>query len=244
MDLASPGTRPAVGDSTPIVLIPGLLCTPRLYAEQLPALWRFGQVTVADHTRDDSIAGIARRLLAAAPPRFALAGLSMGGYTAFEVMRQHPGRVVRLALLDTSALADTPAQHERRRGMMTQAREGRFDEVFDPLFQSWVHRSHRSDATLRQIVRQMAQDTGPEAFIRQQSAIMTRPDSRPVLGSIRCPTLVLVGDGDESTPPDRAAEIAQGISGSRLVTIPEAGHLTTIEQPDRVTQALVDWLQS
>ena len=244
MDLASPGTRAAVGDSTPIVLIPGLLCTPRLYAEQLPALWRFGQVTVADHTRDDSIAGIARRLLAAAPPRFALAGLSMGGYTAFEVMRQHPGRVVRLALLDTSALADTPAQHERRRGMMTQAREGRFDEVFDPLFQSWVHRSHRSDATLRQIVRQMAQDTGPEAFIRQQSAIMTRPDSRPVLGSIRCPTLVLVGDGDESTPPDRAAEIAQGISGSRLVTIPEAGHLTTIEQPDRVTQALVDWLQS
>ncbi|HKX19133.1 MAG TPA: alpha/beta fold hydrolase [bacterium] len=245
MDTASPGGQPAAaGDPIPIVLVPGLLCTPRLYAEQLPALWRFGQVTVADHTRDDSIAGIARRLLAAAPPRFALVGLSMGGYTAFEVMRQHPGRVARLALLDTSALADTPAQHERRRGMMALAREGRFDEVLDPLFQSWVHRSHRTDAALRQIVSQMAHDTGPEAFVRQQSAIMTRPDSRPVLGAIRCPTLVLVGDGDESTPPDRAAEIAQGISGSWLITIPEAGHLTTLEQPERVALALTDWLRS
>lgn len=230
-------------DSLPIVLIPGLLCTPRLYADQLPALWRFGQVTVADHTRDDSVAGIARRLLAAAPPRFVLVGLSMGGYTAFEVMRAAPDRVVRLALLDTAARADTPEQTERRRGMMALARDGRFDEVLEPLFLSWVHRSHRTDEGLRRIVRGMAEDTGPEAFVRQQTAIMTRPDSRPSLGAIRCPTMVLVGDGDESTPPERAAEIAEGISGSRLVTIPDAGHLTTLEQPERVTQALVEWLE-
>lgn len=244
MSSVSAGPGPArSGDALPAVLIPGLLCTPRLYADQLPPLWRFGQVTVADHTRDDSVAGIARRLLAAAPPRFALVGLSMGGYTAFEVMRAAPDRVARLALLDTAARADTPEQSERRRGMMALARDGRFDEVLEPLFLSWVHRSHRDDEGLRRIVRRMAEETGPEAFIRQQTAIMTRPDSRPGLGAIRCPTLVLVGDGDESTPPDRAAEIAGGIPGSRLVTIPEAGHLTTLEQPERVTQALVEWLR-
>mgnify|MGYP001270434227 CR=1 FL=1 len=235
-------TRPA--ESVPTVLIPGLLCTPRLYAAQLPALWRFGQVAVADHTRDDSVAGITRRLLAAAPPRFALVGLSMGGYTAFEVMRVAPDRVVRLALLDTAARADTPEQSERRRGLMACAREGRFAEVFEPLFQSWVHRGHRADASLREIVKGMADDTGPEAFVRQQMAIMTRPDSRPGLAAIRCPALVLVGDGDESTPPDRAAEIADAIPGARLVTVPDAGHLTTLEQPERVTRALVEWMEA
>jgi pimeloyl-ACP methyl ester carboxylesterase len=227
------------------VLIPGLLCSPRLYAEQLPALWRFGAVTVADHTRDDSVAGIARRLLAAAPPRFALAGLSMGGYTAFEVMRIAPDRVVRLALLDTSARADTPEQTERRRGQIALAQQGRFGEVLEPLFLSWVHRTRRTDDGLRRIVRCMAeQETGPEVFVRQQTAIMTRPDSRPHLHAIRCPTLVLVGDGDEATPLDRAAEIANGIPGARLVTVPECGHLSTLERPEDVTRALVGWLEA
>lgn len=230
--------------SLPIVLIPGLLCSPRLYAEQLPALWRFGAVTVADHTRDDSVGGIARRLLAAAPPRFALVGLSMGGYTAFEVMRTAPQRVARLALLDTSARADTPEQTERRRKQITLAQQGRFEEVLEPLFLSWVHNTRRSDDGLRRVVRRMAEEeTGPEVFVRQQTAIMTRPDSRPDLRAIGCPTLVLVGDGDEATPPDRAAEIAGGIGGARLVTVPECGHLSTLERPEHVTQALVEWLR-
>jgi pimeloyl-ACP methyl ester carboxylesterase len=229
--------------TAPIVLIPGLLCSPRLYAEQLPALWRFGPVTVADHTRDDSVAGIARRLLEAAPPRFALVGLSMGGYTAFELMRQAPDRVTRLALLDTSARPDTPEQTERRRTQIALAQQGRFGEVLEPLFLLWVHRTRRNDEGLRRIVRRMAeQETGPEVFVRQQTAIMTRPDSRPGLPAIRCPTLVLVGDGDEPTPPDLAAEIAGGISGARLVTVPECGHLSTLERPDDVNRALVDWL--
>lgn len=229
-------------ESLPIVLIPGLLCSPRLYAEQLPALWRFGAVTVADHTRDDSVGGIARRLLAAAPPRFALVGLSMGGYTAFEVMRAAPDRVVRLALLDTSARPDLPEQGERRRAQIALARGGRFAEVLDPLFQSWVPPSHRTDATLRHVVQLMAEETGPDAFVRQITAIMTRPDSRPGLAAIRCPTLVLVGDKDEATPPERAAEIADGIPGARLVAVPESGHLSPLEQPAHVTRALVEWL--
>ena len=226
----------------PIVLIPGLLCSPRLYAEQLPTLWRFGPLILADHTRDDSVAAIASRILTAAPPRFALVGLSMGGYIAFEIMRTSPGRVARLALLDTSARADTPEQSDRRRAQIALARSGRFGEVVEQLFSSWVHRARRNDESLRRVVQLMAEETGPEGFTRQQSAIMTRPDSRPDLAAIRCPTLVVVGDGDEATPPDRAAEIANGIAGARLVTIPECGHLSPLERPQHVTRVLIDSL--
>ncbi|HTD46095.1 MAG TPA: alpha/beta fold hydrolase [bacterium] len=227
-----------------IVLIPGLLCTPRLYVEQLPELWRFGPLFIADHTRDDSVAGMARRILAAAPPRFALAGLSMGGYVAFEIMRASPERVARLALLDTSARPDTPEASDRRRAQIALAQSGRFREVLDQLFPVWVHRARRGDEALRRVVQRMAEETGPEAFARQQTAIMTRPDSRPGLAGIRCPALVLVGDGDEATPPDRAAEMANGIAGARLVTIPECGHLSPLERPQHVTRALVEWLEA
>jgi len=231
-------------DPLPIVLIPGLLCSPRLYGEQLPDLWRFGPLFIADHTRDDSVAGMARRILDAAPPRFALAGLSMGGYVAFEIMRISPERVARLALLDTSARADTPEQSDRRRAQIALAKSGRFGEVLDQLFSVWVHRARRSDEALRRIVQRMAEETGTEAFARQQTAILTRPDSRPGLAGIRCPTLVLVGDGDEATPPDRAAEIANGIAAARLVTIPESGHLSPLERPQHVTRALTDWMEA
>jgi pimeloyl-ACP methyl ester carboxylesterase len=233
-----------VTEHLPIVLIPGLLCSPRLYGEQLPQLWRFGSLILADHTCDQSVDAIARRILAQAPPRFVLIGLSMGGYIAFEIMRSSPDRVIRLALLDTSARPDTPEQSERRRAQIALTRSGRFGEVLDQLFLSWVHRSRRHDELLRRTVQLMAEETGPEAFTRQQTAIMTRPDSRPDLGAIRCPTLVLVGDGDEATPPDRAAEIANGISAARLVSIPECGHLSTLERPQHVTRVLADWLDA
>jgi len=178
-----------MAESLPTVLIPGLLCSPRLYGEQLPALWRFGPVVLADHTRDDSMRGIARRILAVAPRRFTLVGLSMGGYVAFEIMRTSPDRVVRLVLLATSARADTPERTDHRHAQITLARNGRFGEVLDQLFPVWVHRSRRNDEVLRRIVQRMAEETGPEAFIRQQTAIMTRPDSRSDLSAIRCPPL-------------------------------------------------------
>src|SRR5262249_33454737 len=118
----APASRALMREPLPTVLIPGLLCTPRLYAEQIPALWRFGAVTVADHTRDDSMSGIARRILAQAPPKFALIALSMGGYAALEVQRQAPGRVARLALLDTTARPDAPEQSEARKRQIEMAR--------------------------------------------------------------------------------------------------------------------------
>lgn len=236
--MAEPAPEPL-----PVVLIPGLTCTARLYTEQIPALWQFGPVTVADHRRDDSMTAIARRILAAVPPRFALAGLSMGGYIAFEIMRQAPGRVAKLALLDTGPRADTAEQTDRRRVLMAMAKDGRYSEIPELAFPLYVDRSRLGDEALKRIVRGMAEDTGLEAYLRQQQAILSRPDSRPGLAAVSCPTLVLVGDGDEATPPELAREIAAGIPGSRLVTIPDSGHLSTLEQPAAVTKALVDWLR-
>jgi pimeloyl-ACP methyl ester carboxylesterase len=229
-------------DPLPTVLIPGLTCSARLYAGQIPALWRFGPVMVADHTRDDSMAAIARRILAAAPPRFALVGLSMGGYIAFEIMRQAPDRVAKLALLDTGARAEAPEQTERRKVVIALAKSGRYAEVPNIAFPLYVHRNRHNDAGLKQTVRVMAEETGVDAFLRQQQAIITRPDSRPGLGAIKCQTLVLVGDGDEATPPELAREIAGAIGGARLGVIPACGHLSTLEQPEKVTAALLDWM--
>ena len=233
-----------MSDSLPIVLIPGLLASPRLYAGQVPELWRFGPVTVADHTRDDTMAGIARRVLAAAPPKFALIGLSMGGYISFEILRLAPERVARLALLDTSARPDLPEQSEARRAQIAEARNGRLSDVLARAFPTWVHPSRRADQTLWSLVTAMANETGVEGFVRQQLANISRVDSRPTLATIRCPTLVLVGEQDALTTPERAAEIAGGIAGARLVTVPECGHMSAAEQPEKVTEALVELLRS
>jgi pimeloyl-ACP methyl ester carboxylesterase len=232
-----------VTDALPTVLVPGLNCSARLYAEQIPALWRFGPVIVADHTRDDTLAAIARRILAAAPPRFALAGLSMGGYISFEIMRQAPERVAKLALLDTGARAETPEQTKARLPRIELAKHGRVAEVADVQFPVLVHKSRHSDEALRRLVRTMGEEIGAEVFLRQQTAVMARPDSRPGLAAITCPTLVVVGDGDVLTPPALAREIAAGIRGARLLVIPECGHLPTIERPEAVTKAMVEWME-
>lgn len=231
-----------MAEPLPIVLIPGLNCSARLYAEQIPVLWRFGPVMIADHTRDDSMDAIAARILADAPPRFVVAGLSMGGYIALTIVRQAPERVQRLALLDTSARPETAEQTARRKPQIALARDGRFAEVSALQFPFFVHRSRQGDETLRARVRLMAEETGAEAFLRQQHAIMTRPDARPLLAAIRCPTLVLVGDADELTPPELSREIAHGIVGSRLLVVPACGHLSTMEQPDAVNRALIEWM--
>src|SRR3974377_2167951 len=215
--------------SLPVLLVPGLTCTARLYSEQIPALWQFGPVTVADHRRDDSMQDIARRILATAPPRFALVGLSVGGYIAFEIMRQAPERVAKLALLDTGARAETPEQTERRKVVIALAKSGRYAEVPEIAFPIYVHRNRHDDAGLKQTVRTMAAETGVDAFLRQQQAIMRRPDSRSGLAVIKCPTLVLVGDGDEATPPELAREIAGAIGGSaRLAGVADCGAPATL----------------
>lgn len=227
--------------AAPTVLIPGLACSARLYAGQIAALWRHGPVMVADHTRQDSMAAIAASILAEAPPRFALAGLSMGGYVSFEILRQAPGRVARLALLDTQATPDAPEASERRRAQIALARQGRMREVVDQLFPNLVHPARVDDRTLLELNYRMAEEVGLEGFVRQQTAIIGRPDSRPDLPRIACPTLVLVGDGDRITPEAKAREMAEAIDGAQLVVIPASGHLSTLEQPEMVTAALEAW---
>jgi pimeloyl-ACP methyl ester carboxylesterase len=231
-----------MASSVPILLVPGLLCSARLYAPQIPALWPFGQVTVADHRRDADIAAIAARILGEAPPRFALVGLSMGGYVAFAMLRQAPERIVKLALLDTSARPDTPEQTAGRETQIAMAQSGRFGELPELSIPRFLHRDRQTDAELTAIVHRMAQETGPEAFVRQMKAIISRPDSRPLLASIRCPTLVLVGDGDVATPPELNREIATGIPGAKFVLVPDCGHLSTLEKPQAVNAALTEWL--
>ena len=229
-------------ETLPVLLVPGLLCTPRLYIDQIPALWRFGPVVVADHTRDDSMSGIAQRILANAPPRFALIGLSMGGYVSFELLRQAPERVAKLALLDTTARPDLPEQTAQRNRQIDMARSGRFAAISELLYPKFVAASRQNDRALQSIVRTMAEEVGPEAFVRQQTAILKRVDSRPDLALVRCPTLVVVGEHDVLTPPDRAAEIATAIPSARQVVIADCGHLSALEQPQAVTRALTEFL--
>jgi pimeloyl-ACP methyl ester carboxylesterase len=228
--------------SSPLVLVPGLLCSARLYAAQIIALWPYGPVLVADHRRDAEIGAVAARILADAPPRFALAGLSYGGYIAFEMMRQAPERIGKLALLDTSARPETPEQSAGREKFIKMAEAGKLMDVVDILTPRFLHRDRHDDEPLIATVRAMAEETGAEAFVRQERAIMSRPDSRPLLAQIRCPTLVLVGDGDELTPPEHAREIAGGIAGARLVVVPGCGHLSTLERPQAANAALGQWL--
>ena len=225
-----------------LILVPGLNCTARLFEAQIEALSGPRRVLIADHASDDSMAAIARRLLAGAPDRFAIAGLSMGGYIALEVMRQAPERVSALALLDTSARPDTDEARQNRERMIALAEADRLDEIHAHLWPRLVGEAARADRALEGVVLDMMRATGREAYIRQQRAIMARPDSRPQLPGIEIPTLVLVGEEDAITPPELAREMAEMIEWASLVVVPGAGHLSTTEQPDRVTDAMAAWL--
>lgn len=224
-----------------LLLLPGLLCDARLWRDPLEALGDLAEAQVADLTLDDSVAAMARRALATAPPRFALAGLSMGGYVALEIMRQAPERVTHLALFDTSARPDTPEAARRRRALMALTRSGQFRGVTPRLLPSLLH-PEAVNGPLGDEVRAMAERIGRDAFLRQQQAILHRPDSRPMLPGIHQPTLVAVGEQDVLTPPDLAEEMADAIPAARLARIPRSGHLPTMEQPAVATALMRDWL--
>jgi pimeloyl-ACP methyl ester carboxylesterase len=229
-----------------ILLLPGLLCDGRLWRDQVAALEALGhRCVLADLTLDDSIAAMAARAIAAvAAPRFAVCGLSMGGYVALEVMRQAaPGHITRLALMDTSARPDSEQQARRRRGLIALARTGQFRGVTPRLLPQLIH-PDRLDGPLAAEVTAMAERVGRDAFLRQQQAILGRAESRPGLSAIAVPTLVAVGEADLLTPPELAEEMAAAIPGARLERLPGCGHLPPMEDPVATSRLLLEWLEA
>ena len=225
-----------------LVLLPGLLCDATLWHHQHKYLGELAEITIADFTDDDSMAGMAEASLAKAPERFALAGLSMGGYVALEIMRRAPERVTKLALLDTSDRGEVEEQTKRRRELIQMSTEGKFREVTQQILPFLIHPDRQGDKGLTDAIIKMADHVGPDAFLRQEKAIMGRSDSRDDLGRIKCPTLILCGRQDALTPVDAHEEMATGISKARFVIIEDCGHMTTMERPQAVTALLRDWL--
>lgn len=226
-----------------LVLVPGLISDEDLFTEPRDALSDVVDVVVPDFRSAGSIAEMARTVLDAAPERFALGGLSLGGYVVLEVLRQAPFRVERVALMDTSARPEIPEQTARRRAMLQLADEGGLDAALHALWPSEVAPGRVEDAVLRDRFVAMGRRLGKEVLVRQTLAIMERADSRPDLPRLRPPVLVLCGRQDAITPLDCHQEIAAVAPHARLAVIEDCGHLSTWERPEAVTAELRSWLE-
>ena len=227
---------------TALLMLPGLLLDRGLFEAQIRALEGEAAVTVPRLDTHDEVGALAGSILDAAPARFALLGLSMGGYVALEMMRRAPERIERLALLDTQAAADDGATRAAREDRIRRAGTGRFEEVLNELHPSWLHPERAADPALRGGMREMAGRIGPDGFVREVRAIMSRPDSRPDLARVGCPTLVLCGREDAVTPVAAHQEMAAAIPEATLVVVPRCGHLAPLERPDAVTAQIRIWL--
>lgn len=226
----------------PLLLLPGLTNDERVWRRVKSALEDAASATVADLRAHDTMIALADDVLSRAPERFAVAGLSMGGYCALEIFRQAPDRVIGLAFVDTSARPDAPEAKANREKQIDRARTA-YPTLVDEVLPKWIHPSRLHDADVGGVASDMALDAGPEIFVRQQRAIMSRADSRPLLRSIRCPTVVVCGSDDALIPMEVHEELARGIAGARLEVIPACGHLAPLERPNEVAEALRTWLQ-
>ncbi|WP_020593614.1 alpha/beta fold hydrolase [Kiloniella laminariae] len=233
-----------MSDKERLVFLPGLLCNQRLWRPQITFLGEDYVCNVPDLTRQDSIPDLALSVLQQIRGKFNLVGLSMGGYVALEILRQAPERVKRLALIDTKARADTPEQQRRRRGLLALAGKGRFKGVTPHLMPLLIHPDRMADESLTGPIYQMAEEVGQEAFVRQQTAILTRESHLDVLAKIKCPTQIICGRQDLITPLDCAEEIQAGIAGSELLVVENCGHLANLEAPDLVNKTLKSWLKT
>ena len=229
-------------DRPQLILLPGQLCDEALWGPQIAALGSIAEIRVADLTLDDNIEAMADRVLAFAAPIFALAALSLGGYVALEIVTRVPERVSRLALMNTSARPDTEGQSDRRERSVRAARIGAFKGVTPRFLPTILHPENAADPEIAEIVLAMTERVGRRAFERQQAAAMDRPDFLPLLGHIRCPTLVIGGRQDRVTPPALQEEIAAGIAGARLEILERCGHLAPLEQPRAVNGFLGELL--
>lgn len=235
---AEPAATPAT-----LVLLPGMACDAALWRHQRPALQAAhrGTVVVSDtHSRADSLPAMASLLLAEQPGALVLAGASLGGMLAMECARQAPQRVRGLALLGTTARPDTPELIALRTSAIGEFEAGRVEPLLRANAMFAFHPAHRARLVADYVAMVMC--AGAASLIRQNRAVMARADLRPTLAAITCPTLVLAGADDQLTVPDCALEIAAAIAHAQLHWLAECGHMLTWEQPQAVTEHLVDWL--
>ncbi|MFT4961429.1 MAG: pimeloyl-ACP methyl ester carboxylesterase [Paracoccaceae bacterium] len=226
----------------PLVLIPEMMCDVRVFLPQLIAMTPGRAVMVAPITRAERIEDIAKNLLHQLPERFALAGLSMGGVVALEVLRRVPERVSRICLMSTNPLAETPAAAAMREPMIIGAAAGRLDDVMRETMPLEHLASGPERLNVLNLVYEMARDLGPDVFVAQSRALQRRPDQQGTLRRCKVPALVLCGEQDILTPPKRHEFMANLIPNATLAILPGAGHLPTLEQPELTTEALQNWL--
>ncbi len=229
--------------SEPLVFLPGMMCDARLFAPQLAFFSAQHCVTVAPITHGERIDDIAVHLLSKLPARFALAGLSMGGIVAMEMVRRAPERIARLALMDTNPLAETPQVAAAREPQIARVKAGGLEEVMrDEMKPNYLAPGAQRQGVL-QIVMEMALSLGPEVFIRQSRALQRRKDQQTTLRRCHIPTMVLCGAHDQLCPVQRHEAMASLIPEAQLRIIENAGHLPTLEAPGAVIEALLAWLE-
>ncbi|MCK8462716.1 alpha/beta fold hydrolase [Aliiroseovarius sp. S1339] len=226
----------------PVVLIPGMMCDARVFGPQIDDLSRDHTVVIAPPVVGETVREMAANILDQLPPRFALAGISMGGIVAMEIARSAPERVTRLALISTTPLPDTPAQATWREPQIVRASAGRLDEAMNETLSPDNLAPGDGRDTVVALVRSMAHGLGGEMFVRQSRALQRRPDAQRSLQKLRIPTMVMCGAHDGLTPPKRHEIMAALIPGAELVILPEAGHLPTVEVPQQVNIGLRAWL--
>jgi pimeloyl-ACP methyl ester carboxylesterase len=225
-----------------LILLPGQLCDAALWDAQVRALADIAAIRIADLTLDDTVEAMAERVLADAPARFAVCGLSLGGYVAFEIVRRAPGQVTHLGLMNTSSRPDTEERSGQRERSVRAARIGTFKGVTPRFLPTILHPDHAADPAMAEIVLEMTERVGRVAFERQQYAATSRPDCRPLLPRIACPTLVVGGAEDHVAPPELQLEIAAGIANAQLEILEVCGHLAPIEQAETVNRLMRAWL--
>jgi len=225
-----------------IVFLPGMMCDMRLYMPQLVAFGHDRTLHLPPLTGADTTRGLARRILANAPDRFALAGLSMGGIVAMEIMAAAPERVERLALLDTNPCAELPEVRARRALQLAKVRDGGLSEVMRNEMKPTYLADGADRRAILDLCMEMALDLGPGVFASQSLALRDRPDRRDVLRETRVPTLILCGREDRLCPVARHELMRDLVPGSRLEVIENAGHLPVLEQPRRTNEAISKWL--
>ena len=229
--------------NTPLVFLPGMMCDGRLFGPQVEVLSVIRSVSCGELVAADRIGALAEDALSRAPDLFALAGLSMGGIVAMEVLRRAPERVAGLALMDTNPLAELPDVAARRGPQMERARTGGLYSVMqDEMKPNYLAKGDRRGEVL-DLCMEMAMDLGPNVFCRQSIALRDRPDQTAVLAESRVPTLVLCGREDALCPVSRHEFMHELIPGSTFTIIEGAGHLPTLEKPQETTAALARWLK-